>query len=558
MMSEDFKRFPNLIPIIWQLDGENASPSVEARRSLYGIISLPDSRWGGFLTVEGAAATNVYQNYSNAYDAIYGFSPANINFSFDYRPGSIDVSGSISLVDNLTTVNNKIVFILTTQLSGVQNENYFSVVIAYHDQNFIHTLSGDQQSFSVNFTELDHNLDMSKTRIIVMLQSFGEIKYIIQADSKRLTSVLPPFSLRSFAGANQISLMWEPPITDIPIEGFSISRDSVIIGTSLFYEPFFTDTNVTSGISYLYEVSTLYYGEASTSVAVEATTTPTGYSQFGSGTLVNSSHEPAPINITNRSLRGQFVYTAEELRLAGVSGPATISQLGFFIHSLPMFSLPNFRIRMKHTLVPDALFHDDGPFTTENIFTNYSPVSGDFDMLTLENPFLWDGELNILIDTAFTPLPTANSSGQMRIFRESSGFRFIWHVSADMTTATTTTVLPYKPQMLIYHGQSTSDGVRTVEKKTNVFISPNYPNPFNPDTSFKMVVHSPQSFINIDIFNIRGQLVKKLIEAPFMMGEHIIYWDGTDDRGVSVSSGVFFYKVSTSEESITQKMILIK
>jgi hypothetical protein len=558
MMSVDFKRFPNLIPMIWQLDGANASPGVNARRTLYGITNLPNSIWGGFYAVEGAAVTTVFQNYANAYDAIYSFSPAVIDFSFDYRPGSIYVTGAITLTDNLTTQNNKIVFIMTTQLAGVQNENYFALVIAYQDINFNYSTSGESQSFSISFNDLDTDLDMTKSNIVVMLQSFGETKHILQADSQRLTSILPPFSLRSFAGATQISLMWEPPRTEYYFEGFSISRDGIFIGTSTVDEPFFTDTNVAMGVSYTYAVSAIYADQLSTPAIVDATPTLIGYSQIGSGMLVNSTHEPSPINTTNRSLRSQFIYTAEELSLTGMRGPATISHIGFFIHNLPIFPLPNFRIRMKHTFAPDALYHDIGPFTTENIITSYSPVSGDFDMITLDEHFVWDGERNILVDTAFSPVPTVNSSGQMRIISESSGYRFIWHVSEDMTETATTTVLPYKPQIRIYHGQSVADYDQIVEKQTNISVSQNFPNPFNPNTNFTLVVHNPLSVVNISIYNTRGQHIRTLVEKPFERGEYSIFWDGTNNFGDTVCSGIYLFRVVSDGESITKKMVMLK
>jgi hypothetical protein len=96
----------------------------------------------------------------------------------------------------------------------------------------------------------------------------------------------------------------------------------------------------------------------------------------------------------------------------------------------------------------------------------------------------------------------------------------------------------------------------------------NYPNPFNPETSVRFTVGNatsgrfeiaPTSMnIVIDVFNIRGQKVRSLVNAEFSIGEYSIVWDGTDDQGHSVGSGVYFYRMVSNEYTETRKMILLK
>jgi flagellar hook assembly protein FlgD len=64
--------------------------------------------------------------------------------------------------------------------------------------------------------------------------------------------------------------------------------------------------------------------------------------------------------------------------------------------------------------------------------------------------------------------------------------------------------------------------------------------------------------VNIDIFNIRGQKVKTLVNEHQDAGNHYAVWNGEDDNGSSVGSGIFFYKMRAGKFTSTKKMILMK
>lgn len=86
----------------------------------------------------------------------------------------------------------------------------------------------------------------------------------------------------------------------------------------------------------------------------------------------------------------------------------------------------------------------------------------------------------------------------------------------------------------------------------------NYPNPFNPST--KISFSTPVSTeLSIEIYNLKGQKVKTLVPtAVFAAGKQSVTWNGTDDRGNSVSSGIYYYRLHGPAVSITQKMLLLK
>lgn len=62
----------------------------------------------------------------------------------------------------------------------------------------------------------------------------------------------------------------------------------------------------------------------------------------------------------------------------------------------------------------------------------------------------------------------------------------------------------------------------------------------------------------LDIYNIRGQKVKTLLNEHKEAGKHNIIWEGIDDNGKKVSSGVYFYKIKNGKFTATKKMILMK
>jgi flagellar hook assembly protein FlgD len=85
----------------------------------------------------------------------------------------------------------------------------------------------------------------------------------------------------------------------------------------------------------------------------------------------------------------------------------------------------------------------------------------------------------------------------------------------------------------------------------------NYPNPFNPETSIFYSVKGDAK-VNVTIYNLLGQKVKTLVNGNTKSGNHSIKWNGKDDAGRNVTSGVYFYRMEAGKYTSTQKMILMK
>jgi hypothetical protein len=92
---------------------------------------------------------------------------------------------------------------------------------------------------------------------------------------------------------------------------------------------------------------------------------------------------------------------------------------------------------------------------------------------------------------------------------------------------------------------------------TQVRLHRNYPNPFNPSTIISYDVPTAGS-VKIEIFNILGQSVRTLVNTDQIPGTWKVEWNGTNDRGTVVPSGVYFVRFSASGVSLTGKMLLAK
>ena len=90
-------------------------------------------------------------------------------------------------------------------------------------------------------------------------------------------------------------------------------------------------------------------------------------------------------------------------------------------------------------------------------------------------------------------------------------------------------------------------------------LSTNFPNPFNPSTTIKFDIAGDQPINTVlSVYNVRGQLVRSLVDGMKSTGTYQIQWDGKDDAGRTLPSGVYFYRLQAGEFNQTRKMVMMK
>jgi hypothetical protein len=113
---------------------------------------------------------------------------------------------------------------------------------------------------------------------------------------------------------------------------------------------------------------------------------------------------------------------------------------------------------------------------------------------------------------------------------------------------------------LYFDGYTYTD-VRDEETQTNMpvnfSLAYNYPNPFNPETridySLLKALH-----VKLEIFNILGQKIKTIVDEDQTIGDKEVIWDGTNENGEQVASGVYFYRLQAKDFVQARKMVLMK
>ncbi len=150
-----------------------------------------------------------------------------------------------------------------------------------------------------------------------------------------------------------------------------------------------------------------------------------------------------------------------------------------------------------------------------------------------------------------------------------SGIDFTIDVQSDAVvpgTATVTVAVVNKMnetdfQQLTFTASTVTTDISEDNNKPNqIELLPNYPNPFNPATtiSYRIPESGGTHPARLVIYNTLGQKVKTLVSATQPPGLYSIHWDGKDDKGLRVSSGVYLYQLSSGTFNSSRKMILTK
>ncbi len=116
-----------------------------------------------------------------------------------------------------------------------------------------------------------------------------------------------------------------------------------------------------------------------------------------------------------------------------------------------------------------------------------------------------------------------------------------------------------RPALEWLRGYLTESGIKelTGSIPRDYILYQNYPNPFNPSTTIRYALPQPAK-VKVTIHNILGVRVRTLVDSYQNIGEHSIAWDAKNDHNNPVSSGIYFYSITTNDVTLKKKMILMR
>jgi hypothetical protein len=94
-------------------------------------------------------------------------------------------------------------------------------------------------------------------------------------------------------------------------------------------------------------------------------------------------------------------------------------------------------------------------------------------------------------------------------------------------------------------------------KPSEFNLSQNYPNPFNQSTKIEFTL-SQSGFVSLNIYDLLGRRIRTLVSENLSPGYKSVFWDGKNDSGKEVSSGIYFYQLRVGDFSEAKKLVLLK
>ena len=106
-------------------------------------------------------------------------------------------------------------------------------------------------------------------------------------------------------------------------------------------------------------------------------------------------------------------------------------------------------------------------------------------------------------------------------------------------------------------GPGTVTGIEPIIPKTFA-LHQNAPNPFNPTTTIRYDIPAGGGAVSLRIYDVGGRLVRTLVEGDQTPGTKSVSWNGTNERGNDVATGVYFYRLEAPGFQKTRKMVFLK
>jgi hypothetical protein len=211
----------------------------------------------------------------------------------------------------------------------------------------------------------------------------------------------------------------------------------------------------------------------------------------------------------------------------------------------------------NYSIVIDSAVVDNLPLTANSEIGVFTPDG------TCVGAMVWTGEKPLSLiawgDDSQTPAKDGYVTGDEMSFR-------IWNVNDKNVYAAAAQYsygsnkfgeASYSRISLLQASTIVGVAETPVPQPTELKVLQNYPNPFNPSTWISFTVPR-SSNVRLEIYDLLGRKVRTLMKVHFSAGSHEIEWNGLDDNGISVGSGIYVFILSDGVLSISKKMIKLE
>lgn len=198
---------------------------------------------------------------------------------------------------------------------------------------------------------------------------------------------------------------------------------------------------------------------------------------------------------------------------------------------------------------------DDGATSNDNEWYPGNTGSGHFKVALEQADGLWNidkkvdaGSVGDAFSSStaadFSPLTTPSSDG----YNGATTFVAVNNVSASADTMTADLTVSLA---------AGTDPDTDAALPNSLAVAQNYPNPFNPSTTIQFSLPKVTN-VTVTVYNVLGEVVTVVMEGSLNAGDHYLVWDGKNDAGSSVASGIYIYEVTTDQERDARTMTLLK
>ena len=548
----------NFVPLIWESDG-HYSPHHDERYAMYNVNGIPHAAFQGQeMIVGGLSGGSMYSYYLPVYNQfIDDNSPIYMDVTMPTNSsGGVDIEVDVVMTGNLNTTNNKILFMLTYYYSA----SYCATVSRYHEESFNLNLTGQEANFSHSF-DLENSWDLENIKGVVLIQTFT-------SSGNDYDGSYGPYPMYPIHQAGITGVTLDPDVeltlihqddwnmVGLPLgveDSYYLTLFPDAIANTLFSfgEGYSLETNLVEGTGYWLRFdgygSTTMIGDDFEEITVTLSEDWNMISGVSEPANVNSISDPYGLIIPNT------IYSfGEGYELADVIEPG----LGYWIRSYGEGNI---------TISSNA---GSGKSKFANRLTDANSIS--FNGQTLY--FGVEIPQEEILSYSLPPKPPAGAldvryegdwkvvkdDGNIEIMNNSNELKIDYEIHQDNWVL----INQLTGEEYSLTNSGTIDLVGDVTGFTlmkedaalpsQYALAQNYPNPFNPVTSIRYSVPASGP-LSLKVYDLLGEEVSTVVEGEHKAGFHTAQFDGSH-----LSSGVYFYRLSSKDHTITKKLILMK